>query len=435
MFRLLFSLFLSIGLIKATWYFKEPKICNPKQNGLLPFTGFKVYRQYKIEGYFPTSLHFLTITHCDHGMPDYEKQVLTGSSIDIDWNKPFCVLKPDLGNKLLPKPTDKVFNLYHDNNNSSQENKKYNDMSLESSLEEQSVTPSELFKSKISEVGRNLNNLFGTSVDNALEKVINGKHVQYTSKKATDHVEDIRSSDPRSSLEWESRNLVCYKMARRKKYAKRNILFYIPYTFVGGLFECAIPDNRKKEIFQEFQSGDFLKNFDFRCDKSLATPVSPLVAQDSTKQWLETKFNPLNPVLIQRIPYLSTASIFDIRFSTSDTPDMLQDTWASQIDVNEEYTYTDLELNVISQAIALSADYFHKTFRPLDLSGVFHDLVLLKSSDGLQNSHVAIRNFIMSTFKKLSFDQKINMLLSSRKAEEAMLHLRKLQRMWDNLVD
>lgn len=430
MFRLLYIIFLSIEIIRASWYFNEPKVCNPKQNGLFPFTGFKIYRQYKIEGYLPTSLHFLSITHCDHGKPDYEKQVLTTSSIDIDWNKPFCLLKPDLGNRLLPKPTDKVYNLYQNNNNISEENMILGNLSIEKPLEGAGVS----LKSKISEAGKNLNNLLETSVDNILEKVINGKHVQYTSKKAVEHVEDIRNSDPRSSLEWESRNLVCYKMARRKKYAKRNILFYIPYTFVGGLFECPIPENRKKEIFHAFQSGDFLKNFDFKCDHSLAIPVAPLIAQDSTKQWIDTKFNPLNPVLIQRIPYLSTASVFDIRFSTSDTPDMLQDTWASQIDVNEEYTYTDLELNVISQAIALSADYFHKTFRPLDLSGVFHDLVLLRSSNGIQNSHVAIRTFIMSTFKKLSLDQKINILLSSRKAEESMFHLRKLQRTWDNLV-
>lgn len=430
MFRLLFIIFLSIEIIRASWYFKEPKICNPKQNGLFPFTGFKIYRQYKIEGYLPTSLHFISITHCDHGKPDYEKQVLTRSSIDIDWNKPFCILKPDFENKRLPKPTDKVYNLYQNNNNISEENMILDNISAEKPLEGASMS----LKSKISEVGKNLNNLLETSVDNMLEKVINGKHVQYTSKKAAEHVEDIRNSDPRSSLEWESRNLVCYKMARRKKYAKRNILFYIPYTFVGGLFECPIPDNRKKEIFSAFQSGDFLKNFDFKCDHSLAKPIAPLIAQDSTKQWIDTKFNPLNPVLIQRIPYLSTASVFDIRFSTSDTPDMLQDTWASQIDVNEDYTYTDLELNVISQAIALSADYFHKTFRPLDLSGVFHDLVLLRSSNGIQNSHVAIRTFIISTFKKLSLDQKINILLSSRKAEESMLHLRKLQRTWDSLV-
>lgn len=430
MFRLLYIVFLSIEIIRASWYFKEPKICNPKQNGLYPFTGFKIYRQYKIEGYLPTSLHFLSITHCDHGKPDYEKQVLTTSSIDIDWNKPFCILKPDFGDRLLPKPTDKVYNLYQNNNNISENNMILGNMSAEKPLEGASVS----LKSKISEVGKHLNNLLETSVDNILEKVINGKHVQYTSKKAAEHVEDIRNSDPRSSLEWESRNLICYKMARRKKYAKRNILFYIPYTFVGGLFECPIPDSRKKEIFHAFQSGDFLKNFDFKCDHSLAKPVAPLVAQDSTKQWIDTKFNPLNPVLIQRIPYLSTASVFDIRFSTSDTPDMLQDTWASQIDVNEEYSYTGLELNVISQAIALSADYFHKTFRPLDLSGVFHDLVLLRSSNGMQNSHVAIRTFILSTFKKLSLDQKINILLSSRKAEESMLHLHKLQRTWDNLV-
>lgn len=437
MIRLLVLLILYFDIIWATWYFSEPKICNPKQDGLLPFTGFRIYRQYKLEGYIPSSLHFLSITHCRHGKPDYEKQILTTSSIDIDWDRPFCMLKPDIGTKAVPKVSDKVYKIFEDNNANVTDNsiiRLINGTSIDNT-HLCSLSDIKSFKSRLKKLGKSLSNLMETSFDNTLEKVIKGQHIQYTGKKAADHYEDIRNSDPRSSLEWESRLLICYKMARRKKYAKRNILFYMPFSFVGGLFECPIPQHKKKEIFKAFKSGDFLKTFDFRCDNSIATPVLPLIAQDCTKQWIETKFNPLNPVLIQRIPYLSTASLMDMRFSASDTHDMFHDTWASHIDVNEEYAYSDLELNIVTQAIALSMDYLHKMFRPMDISGVFHDLVLLKSSRKIHKSPAVVTNFVVNTFKKLSLDQKVNLVLSSSKqAEESMHHLYQLQGIWDNLM-
>lgn len=439
MFKILLFFGAYILLVQGTWYFKEAKVCNPKQNGLFPFTGFKIYRLYRLEGYIPNSLHYLSITHCNHGKADYEKEVQTTSSIDIDWEKPFCMLKPELGTRLHPKPQDNVYNLVQNKNPGSLLKQDMPENVSEAEKTNGSnpylLEPNDLksFKSKMIDKGRNINGLLRTGIDLQLEKFISRKHLQYTSKKTVNHVEDIRKSDPHSSLEWESRNLVCYKMARRKKYAKRNILFYVPYTFVGGLFECPIPLDKKKEIFHRFTAGDFLQNFEFRCDNSIAKPILPLIAEDSTKQWIETKISLLNPKLIQRIPYLTTANPLDLRFSSSNTPEMFQDTWASKIDVNEDYLYTDVDLSLISQGLALSADYLHKMFRPMDLSMIFNELTKFMPTSNSIEPPLEINELATEKFKKLSVDQKQNLMLSLSNNRLALRQLHKLQNIWDNL--
>lgn len=91
-------------------YNQDHKICNPKQQTpFFPFTGFKITRQYKISGYtLPVSMHFITISHCNHGQVDYQKVIRTDSSGNIDWDKPFCMLKPKLGEMLTLPASDVI---------------------------------------------------------------------------------------------------------------------------------------------------------------------------------------------------------------------------------------------------------------------------------------------------------------------------------------
>lgn len=406
-----------IKTISATWYFKEAKVCNPKQEGFLPFTGFKIYRQYRLLGYKPQSMCSLTISHCDHGKLDYEKEIVTNNSVDIDWGRPFCVLKPLLGSKEEPKKTDSVYLLVQ------------NKVILNSTgIDKNQNGDQEPLSHDKSGLWNSLKDL----IDEKLEKVIKGSHVKYTSKKTKEHIKDIKKSDPQSSLEWESRNLVCYKMARRKKYAKRNILFYMPQTFVGGLFECPIPREKKKQIFQSFTTKDFIKSFEFECDSSIAIPILPLIAEDTTKHWIETHISLFNPTLIQKIPYLTTASKLNLRFASSDTPDMYSDKWASHIEVNEDYTYSAVDLNLISQAIALSTDYMHKNFNPMDISKYFNSVTMFKDYSKAKGHFVL--KFVQKMLRGVSGSQKTDVILSFNNSTESMQHLSKLQKIWDNLV-
>lgn len=438
-----------IGIAEATWLFSQAKVCDPKQKGVFPFTGFKIYREYRIEGYGGHAGHFLTIIHCDHGKQDYEKNIRTASSTDIDWNKPFCVLKPDLATKLQPKAQDKVYNLVLNKtinsfNNTAgnisrgvpNERLKFFAASNSSNMRrtDKKTENENLLASAVGAIRRFRSTIL-KAMDNKLERVIKGKHLRYTSAHTSTHLDDIRNADPQSSLEWESRNLVCFKMARKKKYAKRNILFYMPYTFIGGLFECPIPKANRREVFQSFTSVDFLKSFDFKCDGSIAKPVLPLIAEDSTSQWIEAGFNLFNPKLVQKIPYLSTATTLDLRFATSNTPDMFLDTWASKIDVNEDYEYTDLDLNLVAKAVSLSADYLHKFLKPMDISALLGDLNLLKTY-GIKEPPQIVKQYVIKKFNTLSLDQKANLAISAFNSTlDSLSHIKKLQAIWDSTVN
>ena len=53
-------------------------------------------------------MHFITISHCNHGQVDYQKVIRTDSSGKIDWGKPFCMLKPKLGEMLTLPDHDTI---------------------------------------------------------------------------------------------------------------------------------------------------------------------------------------------------------------------------------------------------------------------------------------------------------------------------------------
>ncbi|EGW31490.1 uncharacterized protein SPAPADRAFT_154714 [Spathaspora passalidarum NRRL Y-27907] len=416
--RILISFCLLI--LVGPWHVSSHRTCHPGRNNHgVPFTGFKITRQYKVTGgILPVSMHFLTLSHCDHGRVDYQNTIRTDWSGYVDWERPFCMLKPKLGEMLTLPVHDTV-------------SERGRQMQDNIELDTYSDIPG-FFNVKM----RKLRNLLRKKVDINMEKLTNGKFVEYSGKNKFFHHEDLLSSDPQSSLEWESRNLVCYKMARRKKYAKRHISFYVPYTFVGGLFECFIPPQIKREIFQKYTSADLIQQFDFKCDPQLSRPISPLIAEDSTKRWVENKlYNLLNPGIIQTIPYLTTSTPMDLRFSSLETSDMYRDTWATKIDVNEDYVYREADLHIISQAVAKSADLLNKIISPIDFN------MLLKAYNRAnEREHPDAKSVLEYDpeefeimLSKASFDQKVGFWLSYLDEKVSSWYLRKIEHFWDKI--
>jgi hypothetical protein len=385
-------------MVESTWYSKETKVCDPSESNFISFTGFKISRIYKLTGLLkPQNMCFLSFSHCNHGKIDYSIVERTASSSDIDWNTLFCVLKP------------------------------YGDFGVKKT-ESEGMKEDATLAQKISSAQNGIKELLRNAVDKGAEILSDGTYFEYTGKRKTKHLEDVTKSDPQASLEWESRNLKCFKMARRKKYAKRSVSFYMPLTFVGGLFECHLSDSQRREFFKKFAIGDFVKPFKFDCDKALAVPILPLIADDSTKNWFQTGVEGFHPFIIHTIPYLSTAGPLNLRFSSSDTPDMFRDTWASKIDVNEDYSYTEIDLHLISQAAALTTDYLNKIIAPLDLDPI------LKALHFETPKHDPLESPVRE-FDTLSIDQRIYMLLSRLHASISRKHLLKIQHIWDNNID
>lgn len=124
---------------------------------------------------------------------------------------------------------------------------------------------------------------------------------------------------------------MCYRAVRRKKYVGRDVNLYIPHMMVGGLFLC--PGSNTT------------------CTNENATPVHPLLADRSSQQWVEF---PLFKRIVQRVPAFYTPDALDPRYAWRNSQDAnhLQDTsWASKLDINEDYHFSAREELRLSHAL------------------------------------------------------------------------------------
>lgn len=411
-FACLVFLSLSLRFSVSTWLFKEAPRCNPAGSGLIPFSGFKIYREFKSQGLIPFPTHYLILIHCDHGKVNYEAMIPMPDST-VAWEQTFCMLKPKLG-KLDPLPVaDSVENVM--------------DPHTKSDFESLEVAPS------------NLGTLAGVAslirhkIDRKLEQLTKRWRMQYTGKRMSQHKADIQSSTPQKVLEWESRDLHCYKMARRKKYAKRNLSFYMPETFVGGLYECPLTDQMKLDVFKKMSTSDLLTplNVHFDCDAAMARPILPLIAEDSTRQIISYLLAPTNPKFVQTIPYLTTASPLNLRFASTITPDMHIDTWASRLSVNEAYIYTDVDLHYLSRAIALTTDFLYKLF-VIDLSKIPLELGTSREHK-LEDEAYSPR--LLSYVQKIGKEEKLFAITGLLTSTQLKLKMTNILRMWDKALD
>lgn len=124
-------------------------------------------------------------------------------------------------------------------------------------------------------------------------------------------------------------NMSCYKVGRRRSFAKSDTLFFIPYTFVGVLYECNITISQKQQLLMH------LSSMPTSCENPV--PIQPIVAEDASKTSLKWHFSPLS--ISQSMPYLKTASPLDPRFNSDQNS-----LWTKGIRPNEDYHYSQLEL-------------------------------------------------------------------------------------------
>lgn len=336
-------------------------------------------------------MHFLTIAHCNRGQVDYKKVLRTETNKFIDWDVPFCLLKPKVSENVVGWNDQAIVLRRQGQGNTNDANMgdldqkekmssgdwKYSNASHVARAEAKAATKktpigslAHTFKHKSSQV----NQLIRKKFDLTMERFTNGNWIEYSGKnknvKFENHQQStsgeyikldgssnqqhhqqqqqLQQQQPNTSplevspfhtaLTQEINNLICFKMARRKRFAKRKISFFMPYTFVGGLFECLVPLDQKHQIVRlllndshnEKESTEsnvyngidsrrlfqldqqffmVLQNFPIKCDSHLSRPIAPLIAEDSTKQWFENKFHHfLNPKFVQTIPYLTTTT-------------------------------------------------------------------------------------------------------------------------------
>ncbi|KAI8386489.1 uncharacterized protein CGFF_03210 [Nakaseomyces glabratus] len=82
-------------------------------------------------------------------------------------------------------------------------------------------------------------------------------------------------------------NYHCFKLARRKKYVKRNYSFFLPGSFIGGLYYCNLSKNQKIQILDSSTSNLVVLHSNPMplCNENNTIPLLPLVSDDLRGYW------------------------------------------------------------------------------------------------------------------------------------------------------
>lgn len=166
-------------------------------------------------------------------------------------------------------------------------------------------------------------------------KILYSKSVEVTSKTEIDFTKVICLEELSS----------CFKIARRRRYAFLNLIYFVPNTFVGALFEC-----------------------DENC-----TALMPLIADDFSKHWLSGLLT--SSSVRHNVPYLRTPSRLDPRFLGASSPINFTRPWWKGIDPDERYSYSEHEMYGVKLALASSGHLLRSLQQAT--STVFKDKVKL----------------------------------------------------------
>lgn len=297
----------------CAWLSKEDRACDPTRGNIHRFTGFKISKELLIQGIFPPKfLRHIIFTNCVDGRINFQKRSRITRDLDEMWKLSFCASN----GKLL----------------ASAEN----------------GTPA---------IIPELTNVNSNNRRKVFDRVFRLLDGRFRERSEVARVSTLVSSQQLKQLR-DFDYPICYKMARRKVFAKKNLSYYMPLTFVGGLFSYSgntsySGSRGEKSIGQNY---------------TFARPEMPLVAEDTTSQWIELKLLHLaGPSLKQIIPLFSSTKPRNFPFPFADVTGLTLDSWAENLDANEDYQYSELDASTISQSLAATADLIHKLVYPISL--------------------------------------------------------------------
>jgi hypothetical protein len=173
--------------------------------------------------------------------------------------------------------------------------------------------------------------------------------------------------------EEDANSVVCYKFARRKKYALRESSLFAPFAWVGGIFQCDVSNENRWGYLRHIQDSGLEEPFNIECDSANTFPVGPLIAEGLAHQWRSRVGMGATTL---RVPFLYSPGILDWRFdATNDgldlnrqrmiykdhinkasNDDINYDVWWKEIDINENYNYTETDIDIINKTASKTAD-------------------------------------------------------------------------------
>lgn len=339
--------------------------------------------------------HFNSISHCVEGSVDFERVIKVDRNTDVQFNKPFCLLKPNYTN------IDVEEKLFIDKGRKG--GRIWPPLSKRDSVEIEDLM--NLYPNATNLVSYGAMNYVTDFAQGLLDKMVTHKKIEeYLARKSFLTSSDLEclTSAQLQELEFHH-DLVCYNLARRKKYAKRNMAIYAPMRFIGGIFECSISSSERDMIVDSYKES--LETPPIWCDTVKSKPIAPLISEDISKQWFQMT---TSADVMQRIPFLHTPTNFDLRFESKK--------WFEEIDVNEEYHYTEEELHKITELITETTNKISET------------LLKMESQFRVTKDKLPVFKY----FQKFA-PSKFLTMLSLQELSDALTNLEDLETCWDNL--
>lgn len=428
----LIFLFLEFSLINCI-ISSQNKVCDFTEHSILPYSGFKLHRNYEVRCSAPPVLHYLSLSHCDQGSLEYERITRTGRETDIDWNQPACLVIPkEMRKRLDNKQKRRDRGFFNINKGRKFIKDKLANLPMIDNISKlpHSVKISLGKRSKSYGCGQNWIK-FLAQLSGRL-----GYAEYYSPDVLNTSVDELTPINYNELNDDDSSNVVCYKFARRKRYAIRDTTLFAPLTWVGGIFQCDISDEDKLRFLNHLKDNNNLP-FSIKCEESNTFPVGPLIAERFDRQWRIREGLSKSTL---RVPYLYTPGFLDFRFGTSgevlglkkssliykdhisktSTDDLNYNKWWEEINVNENYNYTKNDIDLISRTTKKTVSLIEEFIENVS-SNLFNDWDL---GIEINNNNSSI------TF----LEQKLFHLFSKYKHPETVLEFtKKFQKNWDEL--
>lgn len=346
-----------------------------------PFTGYKIGKQLIIQGTIPPKvLRYLIFSHCLKGKLDYQKKIEIVQDMEEMWYHPIEILERN--SMALREPT------------------KIADSKLTSLVSESNAFYNKLFKFKDS------------------------KFLKFARQS--------RNNQSQSRNNFYSLPRTCFKLARKKQFARHSLSYYIPLTFVGALFNCSHDADMEACAVNISHT----ESFACHCDELEAVPLMPLVAEDTTRQWMKLRLlRYLGTSLEQTIPLFTTVNPRHLQFSLIGSRSANCTVWAKNISVNEDYRYSKQDETIFIQALISTADLIHKVTNPIS-SGLLFAAAKTGLKPELHEMEVKSNNIQASSVSSLlTPDDTLGLALAPGAMSRRMKRLpssivKKIQQLW-----
>ncbi|ODQ67230.1 hypothetical protein NADFUDRAFT_49667 [Nadsonia fulvescens var. elongata DSM 6958] len=77
----------------SVWWRRDDRACDPSNHAWIPYTGFRIQREYGFDlfSWHPLQRsHYVLLSHCVRGHVDHEVWLPTDSNTDIEWGRDYC---------------------------------------------------------------------------------------------------------------------------------------------------------------------------------------------------------------------------------------------------------------------------------------------------------------------------------------------------------